>query len=179
MAPPIEFLHSWIDQWAGLVSRVPEEIALVALVVPALLALFSRRIGIVLGCIVLAAVAFCVFASPSNATITLASALYFGSLVVALSGILARRRAATLQAEISTLRSDINRLLDAEETRVLREMRSFSQGLSFRLPNDPARSVVPDTGDVMSDNREIGNRETEDQTRKQRAPSVETSKRDE
>ena len=137
-----------------------------ALVVPVLLAMLSRRIAIVVGCIVLAAVAFCVFASPSNATITLASALYFGSLVVALSGILARRRAATLRAEISTLRSDIDRLLSAEETHLLREMRSFSQGLSFRLPNDAARSVVPDTGEVMSDNREIGQRETEHQTRK-------------
>lgn len=146
-----------------------------ALVVPAVLALFSRRLGSVLGCVFLAAVGFCVFASPSNATITLASAQYFGSLVVALWAILARRGAATLQAEISTLRSDLDRLISAEETRALREMRSFSQGLSFRLPNDAATPVVPGSGDVMSDNREIGQRETEDQARKQQAPAVETS----
>jgi hypothetical protein len=117
-------MQSWFDQWAALLSSVPEEMALAALLLPVVLAIFSKRVIVVLGSFLLALLALCAFVAPTNMAVTLVTGSYFGSLMVALSGIFARRRAEAIQAEFSRLRSDVNELLAAENRRFLLELKS-------------------------------------------------------
>jgi hypothetical protein len=140
----IPLLQSWLDQWAGLLSRAPQEWVLGALALPALLAILGRRLMAALGCLLLVAIGFCALVSPSNATAVLATGLYVGSLIVALSGVLARRKAARFQAELASLRSDVNRILAAEESRFLSELRSSSRERNPSMPTHAA-STGPQT----------------------------------
>jgi hypothetical protein len=123
----IPLLQAWLDQWAGLLSRAPQEWVPGALALPALLAILARQVIATLGCALLAAIAFCALISPSNASAILAAGLYVGSLIVALSGLLARRKAARVQAALASLRLDVDRILSAEESRFLSELRSSSR----------------------------------------------------
>ena len=140
----IPLLQSWLDQWAGLMSGASREWVLAALALPALLAILARRLIATLGCLLLAAIAFCVLVSPSNATAVLATGLYVGSLITALSGVLARRKEARFQAELASLRSDVNRILAVEESRLLSELRSSSRERNPGMPT-PAASANPQT----------------------------------
>jgi hypothetical protein len=123
----VPLLQFWLDQWAALLSRVPEGIALAVILLPVALAIFSKRMIVVLGCILLAVIAFCVFFVPSNTAVVLATSVYLSSLIVALSGISARRKAGALQAEFASLREDVNGLLATEERRYLMELRSTTE----------------------------------------------------
>jgi hypothetical protein len=120
-------IHSWLDQGAGLLSRVPEAVALAAILLPVVLAIFSKRIIIVVGCLMLAVIAFYVFVVPSNMAVTLAFGVYFGSLIIALSGIAAHRKAKSLQVELETLRKNVNDLMVADERRFLSELKSSTE----------------------------------------------------
>jgi len=140
----VPLLQSWLDQWAGLLSGAPEGWALAALLLPLVLAIVSRQIAAALGSILLAAIALCAFVSPSKATAVLATGFYLGSLIVALSGILARRRAGQFQAELTSLRADVSRMLAAEESRFLSELRSSSKERNPGMPTHPA-SAGPQT----------------------------------
>ena len=89
------------------------------------LAIFSKRLIVALGCILLAVIAFCIFVAPSNMAVTLATGVSLGSLIIALSGI--------LQAEFASLREDVKRLLEevnglsnAEQRRFMKELKSVS-----------------------------------------------------
>ena len=127
----VPLLQSWLDQLAVFLSRVPQGIALAAILLPVALAIFSRQMVAVLGCILLAVIAFCALVAPSNMAVTLASGAYLGSLIIALAGIVARRKAGALEAiraEFANLRKDVNRLSAAEQRRVLIELRSSPKG---------------------------------------------------
>jgi hypothetical protein len=117
-------MHSWLGQGAGLLSRVPETVAFAAVLLPVVLAIFSRRIIIVAGCLMLSVIAFYVFVAPSNMAMTLAFGVYLGSLIIALSGIAAHRRAKSLQVELDSLRRNVNDLLAADERRLLSQLKS-------------------------------------------------------
>lgn len=112
----------WLDQWAALSSRVPESIVVAAILLPIALAIFSKRIGVVSVCTLLAVIAFCTFVAPSKMPVTLATGIYLISLIIALSGILARRKARALQAEFASLRQDVNHLLEVEKRRILNKL---------------------------------------------------------
>jgi len=122
----IPVVQSWLSQWAAFLSRAPEGAALAAMLLPIALAVFSKRLIVLLGCILLAAIAFCAFAAPSNIAVTLATGVFLGSLIIALSGIVARRTARVHQAEFASLQEDVKRLSDAEQRRFLRELKSSS-----------------------------------------------------
>jgi hypothetical protein len=123
----VPLLRAWLDEWAALLSRVPEGVTLAVVFLPVALAIFSKRITVVLACILLAIIIFCAFVVPSNTTVVLATGIYLGSLIVALSGIGARRKAGAVQAELASLREDVNGLLAAEERRYLTELRSTTK----------------------------------------------------
>jgi hypothetical protein len=122
----VPLLRSSLDEWAAFLSKIPEGMALAAILLPVVLAIFSKRLIVVLGCVLLSAIAFCTFAAPSNMPVTLATCIYLGSLIIALSGIVARRTARVREAEFASLREDVKRLRDAEQRRSLRELRSSS-----------------------------------------------------
>lgn len=117
-------LQSYLDQWAALLSGLPEGILFAALLLPIALGLFSRRIIVALACLVLAAIAFCAVVAPTSIAATLATGAYFGSFIVAVAGMVARRRTGALQAELAGLRRDVNSLLSAEERQYLTKLRS-------------------------------------------------------
>lgn len=91
---------------------------------PVVLAIFSKRLVVVFGCFLLAVIAICAFVEPSNVAVTLATGVNLGGMIIALTGIVARRNARVLQAEIATLRRDVNRLLVSEDRRLVRELKS-------------------------------------------------------
>ncbi len=126
----VPLLQSWLDQWATLLSKVPEAIPLAAILLPVVLAIFSKRLIVVLGCILLAVIAFCAFVAPANVANTLATGIYLASLVIAVSGIVAPREARVLQAEIASLRLELNQLQVREGNRFMRELTSSTKELS-------------------------------------------------
>jgi hypothetical protein len=120
-------MHSWLDQGVGLLSRVPETAALAAILLPVVLAIFSKQIIIVMGCLLLSVIAFYVFVAPSNMAVTLAFGAYLGSLITALSGIAAHRKAKSLQVELERLRTNVNDLMATDERRFLSELKSSTE----------------------------------------------------
>jgi hypothetical protein len=126
-------VHSWLSQWATLVSETPEDLAFAAVLVPIALAIFSRRPIAIWGSTLLAIIALCAFVAPSNGAAILATGVYLGSLILALSSIVARRKSKTLQAEVASLRKDMDRLRgdvtmlsDAEQRRFMRQLNQQS-----------------------------------------------------
>ena len=128
--------HSWLSQWATLASEIPEEVALAAVLVPIVLAIFSKRAIAIWGSTLLAMIALCAFVATSNGVAILATGVYLGSLILALSSIVARQKSKTLQAEVASLRKDmdqlqgdVNMLSHAEQRRFMRELNQRSMGI--------------------------------------------------
>jgi hypothetical protein len=126
-------VHSWLSRWATLVSETPEQLAFAAVLVPIVLAIFSKRPIAIWGSTLLAIIALCAFVSSSNSAAMLATGVYLGSLILALSSIVAGRKGKALQAEVASLRKDMDRLrgdvamlLNAEERRFMRELNKQS-----------------------------------------------------
>ena len=119
--------QSWLDQGAALLSKIPVGMALAALLLPVALAIFSKRWTVILGCTFLAVFAFCVFVAPSNMATALVGGAYVGSIILAVSGIVSRRKAKVHRAEFALLREDVKRLLDAEHRRILKKVTSSSK----------------------------------------------------
>ena len=136
-------MHSWLDQGAGLLSSVPETAALAAILLPVVLALFSKRIIIVVGCLMLSVIAFYFFVAPSNMAVTLTFGFYFGSLLVALSGIAAHRRAKSFQVELERLQNNVNNLLAADEKRLLHQLKSSLEDRRVDQERKPDRPTIP------------------------------------
>ena len=129
-------MHSLLSQWATLASKIPEEVAFAAVLVPIALAIFSKRAIAIWGSTLLAMIALCAFVAPSNGAAILATGVYLGSLILALSSIVARQKSKTLQAEVASLRKDmdqlqgdVNMLSHAEQRRFMRELNQRSMGI--------------------------------------------------
>jgi hypothetical protein len=141
---------SWVEKWVSLLSRLPESVALAALLVPVALAIFSRRMLVLVGCTVGAITAFCTFVAPNYAAVTLAAGIYLGCVIIALSSIVSRRKAAALntdfaqlQAQFAQLRRDVDNLLAAEDRRFLSGLRASTEERSANIsaiptPKDPS-----------------------------------------
>ena len=91
-------VQSWLGQWAALLSNIPDGVMLAALLLPIALAVFSKRLIVLLGCILLAATFFSALIAPSNVAVTLATGVYLGSVILAASGVVSRRKAKVYQA---------------------------------------------------------------------------------
>jgi hypothetical protein len=119
-------VQSWLSQWAARLSSAPEGVALAAMLLPITLAVFSKRLIVLLGCILLAVVSFCALVTPSEIAVTLATSAYLGSVIVAVSGIVADRRARVRRAEFARLRADVKHLLNDQQRRLLTSLK-FSE----------------------------------------------------
>ena len=119
--------QSWLDQGTALMSQIPVEVALAATLLPVALAIFSKRLTVILGCTLLALLAFSVFVAPSNMATTLVAGAYFGGIVFAVSGFFSRRKDKEHRAEFDLLREDVKRLLDAEHRRILKKVTTSKQ----------------------------------------------------
>jgi len=134
-------VQSLLSRWAAFLSKVPESVALAAILLPIALAIFSKRLIVLLGSILLALVSLCALIAPANLAEVLATGFYLGSLTIALSGIIARRRAKALQVlqgEVDRLRNDVNALSHAEQRRFMKELKG-QEGVSIVSGADAAR----------------------------------------
>ena len=129
-------MQGWLDQWAALLSGLPRELALALLLLPITLAIISRNIILGLGCVMIVLAAGLVLVVPAHTAVILGSALYVGSIIVSLSGIIARRRSKKIQDEFAFLHSQVNHLLAAEDRRLMRDIRSGSKGQAAKGPAD-------------------------------------------
>jgi hypothetical protein len=136
-------MHSWLDRGAGLLSSVPESAALAAIILPVALAILSKRIIIVVGCLMLSVIAFYFFVVPSNMAVALVFGFYFGSLLVALSGIAAHRRAKSFQVELKRLQKNVNGLLAADERRLLHQLKSSLEERRVEEERKPDLPTIP------------------------------------
>jgi hypothetical protein len=123
----ITSLPGRLDEWAAYLTRVPLEIVLAALLLPIVLAIFSKRVLVVLGCVLIVVVAFCAFAAPGSLAAILAVGIYLGALLIAMGGIAARRRTGALQARLDSLQLDMERLMSDQERRYLAKLRASGE----------------------------------------------------
>jgi hypothetical protein len=123
-------VQSWLDQAAALLSRLPEGVMIAVILLPVLLAFFSRRMVVLVSCIIGAVIVFFAFEAPSYAAVILAAGVYFGSVMIALTGIVSRRRVPALHADFAQLRRDVDDLLAAENRRFLSGLRVSTEGQS-------------------------------------------------
>ena len=131
-------VHSWLSQWATLVSETPEDLAFAAVLVPIALAIFSKRPIAIWGSTFLAIIALCGFVAPSNGAAILATGVYLGSLILALSSIVARRKSKILLAEVASLRKDMDRLRGDVTMLSHAEQRRFMRQLNQQSGDVPA-----------------------------------------
>jgi hypothetical protein len=127
-----------LAQWATLVSKTPDDLAFAAVLVPIALAIFSRRPIAIWVSTLLAIIALCAFVAPSNGAAILATGVYLGSLILALSSIIARRKSKTLQAEVASLRKDMDRLRGGVTMLSHAEQRRFMRRLNQQSSDVPA-----------------------------------------
>ena len=129
---------SWFDRGAALLSRLPEGVAIAAILLPVVLAFFSRRMVVLVSCIIGAVIVFFTFVAPSYAAVILAAGAYLGTVIIALTGIASRRRAAARHAEFAQLRRDVDTLLAAENRRFLSGLRAPTKEQSADISTIPA-----------------------------------------
>ena len=122
-------VQSWISHWAALLSKAPEAVALAAMLLPIALSAFSKRLIVLLGCILLAVVSFCALVTPSEIAVTLATGAYLGSVIIAVSGLVARRKARIRRAEFARLREDVKHLREDAKHLLNDQQRRFLTSL--------------------------------------------------
>ncbi len=131
-------LHSWLDQASAFLTSLPTaEIIFAALFLPVALALFARSGFAFLGTLLLATLALLNVLEPTFSAFTLAICAYIGSLIVALSGIRARRRNAATSAELISLRNEVDELAQAESRRFVAELKTSAKGMDQQADAGP------------------------------------------
>ena len=131
-------VQSWLDQWAALLSRLPEGVAIAAVLLPVVLAIFSRRMVVLVSCTIGAVIVFCTFVAPSYTAVVLAAGVYLGSVIVALTAIVSRRKTPAVHADFVQLRRDVDNLLAAENRRFLSGLRGSKEEQSANISTIPA-----------------------------------------
>jgi hypothetical protein len=131
-------VQSWLDQWAALLSRLPDGVAIAAILLPVVLAIFSRRMVVLISCVIGAVIVLCTFVAPSYAAVILAAGVYLGCVIISLVGIISRRKAAALHADFAQLRRDVDNLLAAENRRFLSGLRAPTKEKSADVSTTPA-----------------------------------------
>jgi hypothetical protein len=131
-------VRSWLDQGAVLLSRLPEGVAIAAILLPVVLSFFSRRMIVLVSCIVGAVIVFFSFVAPSYAAAILAAGAYLGTVIIALAGVVSRRKAAARHHDLAQLRRDVDNLLAAENRRLLNGLRVPAEERSADTSTTPA-----------------------------------------
>jgi hypothetical protein len=131
-------VQSWLDQGAVLLSRLPEGVAIAAILLPVVLSFFSRRMIVLASCIIGAVIVFFTFVAPSYAAAILAAGAYLGTVIIALIGIVSRRKAAARHANFAQLRRDVDSLLAAENRRLLNGLRVPEEVRNANISTIPA-----------------------------------------
>jgi ABC-type transport system involved in cytochrome bd biosynthesis fused ATPase/permease subunit len=131
-------VQSWLDQGSALLSRLPEGVTIAAIIAAGAVGFFSRRMVVLVSCIIGAVIVFLTFVVPSYAAVILVAAVYLVSVIIALTGIVSRRKAPALHADFAQLRQDVNNLLAAENRRFLSGLRGSTEEQSANISRLPA-----------------------------------------
>ena len=118
--PAISVAFAKLD---ALFPTIPIAIALAAFLIPIVLALFSKRTIVFLGCMLIAAIALSVLLHPSSIASIMGAGAYVGSILLAIFGIQMRRKASAVHTELMNFRSELDELRSIEETRYLSELK--------------------------------------------------------
>jgi hypothetical protein len=130
LAKGIEALTPLVQGFGGLALAV-------VLLVPILMAAFARQLMSVLAATLLSFVCFLLFMTQPPAFNTLAVASGIGSFLVAVQGILARRRAAARNVLIAEMTDRLGQLEQAEHRRLMSDLK----GRQPDGPTGPASST--------------------------------------
>lgn len=74
----VTLLQSYLDQWTAFLSKAPVGVVLAAVLFPIVLGALSKRLIVVVVCILLTAMAGCAILAPANIGVTLASGIDSG-----------------------------------------------------------------------------------------------------
>jgi hypothetical protein len=74
-------------------------------------------------CLIGAVIIFFTFVAPSHAAVILAAGAYLATVIIALTGIVSGRKAATRHNDFARLRRDVDSLLAAEDRRLMNGLR--------------------------------------------------------
>ena len=103
-----------------VVTQLPTiELIYSILFLPVLFAAFARRVSTFCCAVLLASVAVIAILNPAQLPFVTALGAYLGSLVIAILGIVHRRREEAIKEELLNLRADLDVLWQAEERRVM------------------------------------------------------------
>jgi uncharacterized membrane protein len=127
----LELLQSYLDQIPGLLETTGQSLGsmpwvakIAVILVPILIATFSRHIITIVAVVLLSAVTLGILAAPAFATTIVVLGAYSGALLLALAGINLRRRRSAQQIELETLKASLAELSDAEQRRFLMQLKS-------------------------------------------------------
>ncbi len=129
----VPVVQDWLGRWAVFLSDLPAGLALALLLLPNVLAIFSRNIALSLACMIMIFAAGLVFVAPANTAVILGTALYVGSVVALFAAIISRRKSRNFD-EFAVLQMQVSALMAAEQRRLMRDMRSHSKGQAAEDP---------------------------------------------
>jgi hypothetical protein len=136
--PILGSLKAWLSQVPGHLADVPTAVLLVALLAPVVLAAISRRMASFLGTCLLIALAVTLVTEPAGDA-TIAVAAYIGSILLALSGVAARRKESVLRAKLANVRAEMNLMAEAESRRFLVQLKTQDAGRNGSGPISSAK----------------------------------------
>jgi hypothetical protein len=117
--PTLLMVQHWLDRWCTSISDLPLPVILGLLLLPIVLATASRKIILVLICLIMVVAAGLIFIAPANAAIIIAIALYIGSVFASLTAIVTRWRR---RDDLAILQMQVGDLLAAEQRRLMRNV---------------------------------------------------------
>ena len=103
-------LQQFFDLAEAVLANEPTNIWLVCFVVPVALALFSKRLLVFLGSLLMVGLALLAILSPSSINLFVVTGAYVGGLLVAISGIQNRRRELSHSRRTSELTIQFERI---------------------------------------------------------------------
>lgn len=127
----LELLPNYLDQVPGLLEPIGRHLGsmpwvakLAVILVPVLVAAFSRHTITILAVLLLSAITLAVLSAPALVATIVMLGAYAGALLAAAAGISFRRRQRTQQSELETLKASLAELSDAEQRRFLAQLKS-------------------------------------------------------
>ena len=116
-------LQQWFDSLGSILPNIPDAVWFGVFILPIVLALFSRSTIIFLSSVLTACIALFIVLKPSSTAPIVAIGSYIGGLLVAIYGIQTKRRKASVDSELMSLRSELNEIGIAEERISLGELK--------------------------------------------------------
>jgi hypothetical protein len=137
----IALLENGLGEAETLLADLPRGLLIAGLIVPVVLAVISRRVIALLAILCLTALAAVIVTRPAYMATAVAIDSYVGSLLIALLALWSMWKDRTIKAELAELRVELKALAQAEERRLLMELRAGEDAAKVG-PGTPAPSSL-------------------------------------